>query len=75
MVCARELSALSHSNTVTMAPVAMAYRFSNSKHCFTTSKLYDILPPSTAIADYATGLEKLSANEQLFDDAQTGVRL
>ena len=25
--------------------------------------VYDILPPTTAIADYAIGLEKLSANE------------
>ena len=28
--------------------------------------VYDILPP---FLDYATGLEKLSANEQFFDDA------
>ena len=32
---------------------------------------YDILPPTTATIDYAIGLEKLSANEQFFDDAQT----
>ena len=25
--------------------------------------VYDILPPATAITDYAIGLEKLSANE------------
>ena len=37
--------------------------------------LYDSLPPTTAIVDYAKGLEKLSANEQLFDDAQTAVSL
>ena len=37
--------------------------------------VYDILPPSTAIADYAIGLEKLSANEQFFHDAQTAVSL
>ena len=45
----------------------------------TSSKLqalvYDILPPTTAIVDYAIGLEKLSANEQFFDDAQTAVSL
>ena len=35
--------------------------------------VYDILPPTTAIVDYATELEKLSANEQFFDDAQTAV--
>ena len=35
----------------------------------------DILPPTTGIADYATGLEELSANEQVFDDAQTVVSL
>ena len=37
--------------------------------------VHDILPPTTAIVDYATGLEKLSANEQFFDDAQTAVSL
>ena len=37
--------------------------------------VYDILPPTTVIVDYAIGLEKLSANEQLFDDAQTAVSL
>ena len=42
----------------------------NSKHC-----VYDILPPTTAIVDYAVGLGKLSANEQFFSDAQTAVRL
>ena len=37
--------------------------------------VYDILPPTSAIVDYAIGLEKLSANEQFFDDAQTAVSL
>ena len=37
--------------------------------------VYDILPSTTAIVDYAIGLEKLSANEQFFDDAQTAVSL
>ena len=37
--------------------------------------VYDILPPTTDIADYAIGLEKLSANEQFFDDAETAVSL
>ena len=32
-------------------------------------------PSTTAIVDYAIGLEKLSANEQFFDDAQTAVSL
>ena len=35
----------------------------------------DTLPPTTAIVDYATGLGQLSANEQVFDDAQTAVSL
>ena len=39
------------------------------------SEVYDILPPATAIVDYITGLEKLPANEQFFDDAQTAVSL
>ena len=30
--------------------------------------VYDIFPPTSAIADYIIGLEKLSANEQFFDD-------
>ena len=33
--------------------------------------VHDILSPTTAIADYAIGLEKLSAKEQFIDDAQT----
>ena len=37
--------------------------------------VYDILPSTTAIVDYAIGLEKLSANEQFFDDAQTAATL
>ena len=36
---------------------------------------YNILPPTTALVDYAVGLEKLSANEQFFDDAQTAATL
>ena len=35
--------------------------------------VYSVLPPTTAIVDYAIGLGKLSANEQFFDDAQTAV--
>ena len=37
--------------------------------------VYDILPPTTAITDYAIGLEKLSANEQDFVAAQMAVGL
>ena len=37
--------------------------------------LYDLLPPTTAIVDYAVSLEKLSANEQFFDDTQMAVSL
>ena len=37
--------------------------------------VYDILTPTSAIANYAIGLERLSANGQLFDDAQTAVSL
>ena len=33
--------------------------------------VYDIVPSTTAIVDYAIGLGKLSANEQFFDEAQT----
>ena len=35
--------------------------------------VYDILPSTSVIADYAIGLEKLSVNEQFFDDAETAV--
>ena len=35
--------------------------------------VYDILPPITALTDYATGLEKLSANGQFFVGAQMTV--
>ena len=37
--------------------------------------VYDILPSATATADYAIDLEKLSPNEQVFDDVQTAVCL
>ena len=37
--------------------------------------VYDILPSAVAIVDKAIGLEKLSANEHFFDDAQTAVSL
>ena len=37
--------------------------------------VYDIFPSTTAGVDYAIGLEKLSANEQFFDDAPTAVSL
>ena len=34
--------------------------------------VYDILSPTTAIVDYAVGLEKLSANEQFFWSCSNG---
>ena len=34
--------------------------------------VYGVLPPTTAIVDYAIGLEKLS-DERFFDDAQMAV--
>ena len=37
--------------------------------------VYDILPPTTAITDYAVGLRKLSPNEQVLLGAQMAVRL
>ena len=37
--------------------------------------VYDILPSTTAIIDYAIGLRKLSANDQFFVGAQTAVSL
>ena len=37
--------------------------------------VYHIHPPTSATAEYAIGLEKLSANEQFFHDAQTAVSL
>ena len=36
--------------------------------------VYHILPPSTAITDYAIGPRKLSANEQFFVGAQMELR-
>ena len=46
-------------------------------HCVELQALvYNVLPPTPAIADYAIGLkEKLSANELFFDDAQKAARL
>ena len=37
--------------------------------------VYNIFPSTTAIVDYAMGLEELSANEQFFNDAKTAVSL
>ena len=37
--------------------------------------IYDILPSATAIIEYATGLEELSANGQFFVDVQMAVSL
>jgi len=37
--------------------------------------VYNILPSTTAVAGYAIGLKRLSANKQIFDDAQAAVRL
>ena len=37
--------------------------------------VYDIRPPTTAITDYAIGLEKLSANGQFFVGTQIAVSL
>ena len=37
--------------------------------------VYDILPPTSAIIDYAIGLQQLSANGQLLDGAQMAVSL
>ena len=37
--------------------------------------VYDILPPSIAVIDYAIRLEKLSDNKQFFVGAQMGVSL
>ena len=41
-----------------------------SHHCKLQALVYDILPPTTAITDYAIGLEKMSANGQFFVGAQ-----
>ena len=41
----------------------------------TPSIVYDILRPTTAIVDFAIGLEKLSASERFFHDTQTAVSL
>ena len=37
--------------------------------------VYDILPPTSAVTDYAIGLEKLSANGQFFVGAQMAASL
>ena len=37
--------------------------------------VYDILPPNTAVTDYAIGIENLSANRQFFVGVQMAVSL
>ena len=44
-------------------------------NCKVQALVYNVLPPATAIVDYAIGLGKLSANEQFFVDAQMVVSL
>ena len=39
------------------------------------AQVYHTRPPTTAIVNHAIGLEKLSANEQVFDSAQMAVSL
>ena len=46
-----------------------------STHVTLQAVVYDICPPTTAIVDYARALERLSANEQFFDGAQTAISL
>ena len=62
-----------------MCRVARAHTvrvFQPMVHCVKPQALvYDVLPPTTAVDDYAIGLEKLSANELFFDDAKKAVSL
>ena len=52
------------------------FRFLSTTICLKLQALvYNILPPTTAIADSATGLEKLPANKQFFLGAQKAVSL
>ena len=37
--------------------------------------IYDVLPPTTAVTDYAIGLERLSANGQFLVGAQMAITL
>ena len=37
--------------------------------------VYDILPSTNAIVNYAIGLKNMSANKQFFDDVQMAVSL
>ena len=43
--------------------------------CKLQALVYNIFPSTTAIVDYAMGLEELSANEPFFNDDQTAVSL
>ena len=54
-----------HQSLLTLLPQSLAVR--NELQAL----VYDILPPTTAIIDYAIGLEKPSANGQLFVGAKT----
>ena len=55
-------------------PIIMRSGRGNQTEVVLAAKLqalvYDILPPSTAILDYAIGLEKLSANQHIFVGSQ-----
>ena len=43
--------------------------------CKVQALVYDILSPTTAMIDYATGLKKLSSNKQFLVGAQMAVSL
>ena len=72
-------------NQIRYLDVQMSVRFNYGSSCGDApcyvfyvkhqALVYDILPSTSAIVDNAIGLEKLSANEQFFDDAQTAVSL
>ena len=58
--------------------ISGSFQFSGVHHiwdCKLQALVYDILPSTTAVFNYAIGSKKLSANEQFFVGAQTVVRL
>ena len=64
-----------HTLRAKLIPQAAAANQDHTLRAKLRAMLYDLLPPTTSIVDYAVSLEKLSANEQFFDDTQTAVSL
>ena len=64
-----------HRTSLLPLPAETSSRFPREERAKLQTLVYDILPPTTAIIHYVTGLRQLLANGQFFFGAQMAVRL